>query len=649
MQRTIKVLRIALPIVFFGFLLFIASNWTRRERKPRENAAPVVSTKRPHDKGIAESVTFEDTQTIGGRVVSRIRAKRVVAFASDWNTLEGVELTIYRPNGLTYELLCPQAQFNAKTKEADATGGVKVTSSDGIMISTAEIKFDGTRLSNQIPVQFRIDQWNGNAGALDLDVEAETLKLWKKVTATTTPATPVEAPMTLEGEEGLFRRRENDVTFTQNVVLTRSADRVRANQMAGKFSQDRKKMVGLEGIGNVVIVMADNLAPGEDLGGRKTVTCDRFFSEVTGDGQLSAINAVGESALVHAVLDGPPKRDIVTRAMRIAIQQKAVHELKAMGEVVMKELAEVQRELKADNVTVNFDPIRHRPTSAYLAPFRYKDPKTQATAFRGHYDILGDRLVLTTDPGFDATVISEGHTIKAKQIEFAPRAQTARASGSVIAQLVSKSAGPTADSTNLFPSGKPVFVNADTLVMRQQNKVAVFTGNVKAWQETNALFANELHVQGAGNTMTARGAVRAVLYDTGEHRKIPLVARGDELVARKADRRMDFNGDVKIDDVDRTLTAEKSSFFFDARNKIERIEADQKVVFTEKPTNRKGTGDKAVYQIPRKLVMMSGNPAVVTGPQGSVNGQQIAIDLARNRVEIVSPTGATQGTYKHTQ
>ena len=170
MQRAVRVLRIALPILFVFFVGVIVVSW-RRNQAPRDHSAtqPVAIT-RTGEKPQAESKGFEDTQTIGGRLVSRIRAKRVVAYTSNWNTLEDVALTIYRPNGLTYELLCPHAQFNSETKHAEAKGGVIVTSSDGVVIKTAEINFDGNRLTNHIPVEFKLDRWTGNGGALDLDV-----------------------------------------------------------------------------------------------------------------------------------------------------------------------------------------------------------------------------------------------------------------------------------------------------------------------------------------------------------------------------------------------------------------------------------------------------------------------------------------------
>src|SRR5512144_27060 len=123
MQRIIRILRVALPIAFVAFVLLIALSWNRSgAMKDRAANEPITSSQRPKDKPQAESTSFEDTQTSGGRVVSHIVARRVVAFKSGWTTLEGVSLTLYRESGLTYELTCPVAQFNSETKEAEAQG-----------------------------------------------------------------------------------------------------------------------------------------------------------------------------------------------------------------------------------------------------------------------------------------------------------------------------------------------------------------------------------------------------------------------------------------------------------------------------------------------------------------------------------------------
>ncbi|HUP44017.1 MAG TPA: hypothetical protein VM779_00750, partial [Thermoanaerobaculia bacterium] len=120
MTKTVRFLRIALPIAFVAFILLLVLSWERSTaRRDGSAAQPVTSTQRPLDKPHAEAIAFEDVQTIGGRVVARVRASRVVGFASGWNTLEGVQITMYRPNDLTYELTSPLAQYNSETKEAD--------------------------------------------------------------------------------------------------------------------------------------------------------------------------------------------------------------------------------------------------------------------------------------------------------------------------------------------------------------------------------------------------------------------------------------------------------------------------------------------------------------------------------------------------
>ena len=94
------------------------------------------------------------------------------------------------------------------------------------------------------------------------------------------------------------------------------------------------------------------------------------------------------------------------------------------------------------------------------------------------------------------------------------------------------------------------------------------------------------------------------------------------------------------------MTAEKAAFYFDASRKVERIEAQDKVTFLEQPPGRKGSGDRATYFVNKRLIFVYGSPATVTEPNGSVSGDQIAIDIARNKVEIMGPTSATKGSYK---
>ena len=663
MQRTIRILLVALPLVFIAFVLLIAGNWRRgKPHRDKDSAVAVTSTIRPKDPPSILSTTFEDTQTVNGRVASRIRAQRVVAFQSGWNTLENVQMTIYRPTGLTYDLVCPQAQFNSNTKEADAKGGVRVTTSDGVEITTAEIHFDGIHLTNHVAVNFKVDRWVGSGGAIDMDVPGEAVRLYEKIDATMAPETAAESSLNIKSQEGMFRRKENYADFTKDVVATRDTDHFNVDHVLGRFGTDRKTLLALEGQGHLTIVMTGETpltgGKGADTAGRKTITADRFWSEIGPNQQVSAMNFIGDTAPAHAVIEGPPNRDLVAHTFRVGIANKQVTEMKADDNVVMKETSPIKREMTSGHLVVYFDPATHHATSSALdGDVHYKDPKNDARSVRANYDIANDLVVLTGEPGFYPSVVADGQTLKAKLIEFSPRAGTARGTGEVIAQLVSKqqngaATAVSADSTNVFPANKPVFVNSDTVMMRQATKIAVFSGNVRAWQETNTVFAQELQVQGAGDQVTARGNVRTLLYNTStnataEARKVPMQSKSDLLLAHKNDRRIDLSGNVQIDDGEqRHLSSERASFFFDANKKMDHIEAQDKVILVEKPTGRRVTGDRATYNVGRRMVYVTGAPATVTGPEGTNNGEMVVLDIVRNKVDFLSPKSSMQGTYK---
>jgi lipopolysaccharide transport protein LptA len=167
---------------------------------------------------------------------------------------------------------------------------------------------------------------------------------------------------------------------------------------------------------------------------------------------------------------------------------------------------------------------------------------------------------------------------------------------------------------------------------------------VKAWQEKNTVLSQELQVQGDGDSIVARGNVRTLIYNSGaETRKTPMQTRSEQLVARRNDRRIDLLGNVSIQDEERSLRAEKATLFGDENRKVQRMEAENGVSMSEAASGRKGAGDKVVYQVDKKMMYLYGKPATITDPSGSLSGEQIVFDVARNRVRV---PGSLKGTYK---
>jgi len=58
---------------------------------------------------------------------------------------------------------------------------------------------------------------------------------------------------------------------------------------------------------------------------------------------------------------------------------------------------------------------------------------------------------------------------------------------------------------------------------------------------------------------------------------------------------------------------------------------------------RIGTGNKATYYVGKRLIYVFGNPATFTDPQGTLTGEEIVFDLARNKVNV----NKSSGSYKN--
>ena len=68
----------------------------------------------------------------------------------------------------------------------------------------------------------------------------ETVRMFDKIDATLQPETPADSPAHLTGQEGMYRRKESNAEFTQNVVMTRDSDRFIALEERTAIANSRR-------------------------------------------------------------------------------------------------------------------------------------------------------------------------------------------------------------------------------------------------------------------------------------------------------------------------------------------------------------------------------------------------------------------------
>ncbi|HVR42516.1 MAG TPA: LptA/OstA family protein [Thermoanaerobaculia bacterium] len=648
MVRRVKILRIALAILFVAFLALLGLSFTRNSQRQRAVSDPVTSPMRQGETPQLVAWAFEDVQTIGGRVVSRIRARRTMGFGSGWYTLEDVHLTIYRSGDQTWEIAAPEAQFQIDTRAAEAKGGVRISSGDRVRIETDSIDFDGTRLANRIPVRFLVDEWEGKAGAVDLNVATEHLRLHDGVEATRRIAN--EPPLMMRALEADFDRLSNEAVFRGQARIERQGDTLETEAITARVDAERRVLSALEGCCGVAFHLSSGseLASGSSVG-ETTVRGERFFTDVGPEGKVRAIFIEGAESPARAVLAGPPPRTLTAGQFRIVLADQGVAEIEASGRAKIEESGQTPRSVSGSKMVAYFDAARQRPTSAVVeGNLEYRDARNRATAHRGTFDFLADRVVLDSVRGSLPSIESDGHRLTGQKIELSQRAGLLRAEGFVKARFIDRKGGSTLERSGVFPSSRsPVYVNSDSVVLQQQAESAHFRGNVRAWQDENILLSKELKIEQGGKTLVAEGEVRAVLYNAREESSSsPVKASAETLTARRDERTANLRGGVRIEDQGRVLTSESATFFFDAAQRLERVEAAGGVEVAERAASRSGKGERLVYHVSRRMIHLEGSPATVTDPQGSVEGSEIVFDLARDRVEVLRGEGQTEATYR---
>ncbi len=202
----------------------------------------------------------------------------------------------------------------------------------------------------------------------------------------------------------------------------------------------------------------------------------------------------------------------------------------------------------------------------------------------------------------------------------------------------------------MFPQDDgAIFVNSDSLVIRELDGFAAFSGSVRAWQGNNTLLAEDLQIGSGGQTINAKGNVRTILYNTAEPGGEPVKSRSERLEARRADQKIELLDKVVIESENRTLTGDRAIFTFNSDQELETVESIGNLTLREIGSGRTGSGDRAVYRVAEETVLLEGSPAEIREPRGTIKGQKIVLDMKRNRVDVLQGDSPTEATYNAEQ
>jgi LPS export ABC transporter protein LptC/lipopolysaccharide transport protein LptA len=196
----------------------------------------------------------------------------------------------------------------------------------------------------------------------------------------------------------------------------------------------------------------------------------------------------------------------------------------------------------------------------------------------------------------------------------------------------------TGGATPFTKTKSPVFITADRVDFNHTEKVAVYTGSARAWQDDNFVKSERLTLRGAspGNgSLLAETRVQSALYQVKKRESggaaVPAFGSADRMTYSEKDRLLHYEGNTDIRQGTDRITGNSADVFLSQTNDVQRTVAQQSVVLTQ--PGRRGTGDWAQYTVADETFVLKGNPAhVEDAEQGTTDGAVLTVYMRENRV-----------------
>jgi len=377
----------------------------------------------------------------------------------------------------------------------------------------------------------------------------------------------------------------------------------------------------------------------------------------------------------------PPQRTVVTAAKFVAkfIPDEPAKGRKGSGNhlssihgapdarIVSSSAGQPDRVSTSDSVDATFlaqggiESVTQLGSVAYtdgLSP----DKRTQAWANRAHYTPADQMLVLSGDPRIAS--ISMATTANTVRINRATGAALAEGEvKSTYSELKEQPEGA------LLASSSPIHVTARTMTAARTTGMALYTGNVRLWQDANIIEAPSIEFDRDRRFVTAQGSPATPVLTTliqatkpssksgsapqGKSKiqavASPVTIASARLTYADSERRVHYEGGVDAKCADFSLHAKTADAYLLSRSQasnnqsftgpgqLDRMVA-QDGVRIQQP-NRRAEGQKLIYTAAEdKFVLTGGPPSIFDAERGKITGVSLTFFRGDDRVLVEGET-----------
>ena len=354
----------------------------------------------------------------------------------------------------------------------------------------------------------------------------------------------------------------------------------------------------------------------------------------------------GRMAITPAGADAPSRR-LEAKHIRVDYSESnSMERLAADGQVALERASETAggKPLRtwSEQLALELDEAGETRSLKQWVGFRFDDGERTGAAEEALFEPASDQMVMTGK----AHVEDPAGRISAHQIRLEQGSDKLSASGDVAA--VYRNATEEKTSAGLFAESEPVYAEGQEMESDQAKGVIVYRGAARLWQGANRVEGRTIRIDRPGRKLQAEGEVVSYLEEKpkkeGEKPSM-LVIQARRLDYSEETRAAVYTDQVHLErgglDVRAGwLEAQLSPASEDKSASLERAHATGDVEIVDGSTQRRGSGDEALYNPETEIVILRGKPARAVNEAGEeTRGAELNYALNDDRLQVSGGDG----------
>jgi lipopolysaccharide export system protein LptA len=629
--------RVLSLLLLIGTIVVIVAAFIRARRQPRP-PGPVraESVLKANVTSVVEG--YQYVKTDNGRETLRLLAAKDIAYEDGRHELERVDLTAFSEKpGKSVRIVADRGSYLRDQSIVNFEGNVKVTSSDGLEVTTQSIKYEQQNevANTDQPIQFRQKDLSGSSVGALVYAKTHNLALLKDARVVSTglnlensnskTKNGTTQPVELRGDRADYAEPDGVIRFTGNVNVVQGVKTARAEMITGIINKQTKKLERIELRGNSLLksdeqgkasemqardmdfyfdeaqhlklAVANGAAQARSLekDSPREISAERIDAayrpgaSAEKSGILQSVVTQGRTTMKIEVTEGDPKtKEVTERVIEADAVQTSFHE-------DGKNLARAEA---TGNSVVTVTPKKITPTA--------EKKRLRATRLTADFYQTGNAI---------KTLLADGSAVA----EIEPMQKESKLTKRTLSgrKITSHFQPETQDIAELVVDGEAKFndgernATAAKATYTASNRMVAMRGKPLLWDSSSRANADEIDANVDTNESFLRGRVRSTYYSretTGgaapfKDKKGPITIAADRSVVKHNEGAARYLGNVRawqdddfvraenmeLDKGERSMIAwgNAQSAFYDFEREVEKTRKEVVPVFAQ--------ADKIIY------------------------------------------------------